>query len=104
MRSLMDGYSVTCFYEEGCKMAHSHYVLDLYYSGDRDTDVLRRDVMRIEARDDAEAIQEGIRVSGWRHPGSLRYSRHRQHGACGQPTGAHGNHGACTSAGGRVCR
>jgi hypothetical protein len=68
VRSLVDGYSVTCFYEEGCNMAHSHYVLDLYYSGDRDTDVLRRDVMRIEARDDAEAIQEGIRVSGWRHP------------------------------------
>jgi hypothetical protein len=49
-------------------MVHSHYVLDLYYSGDRDTDLMRRDVMRIEARDDAEAIQEGIRVSGWRHP------------------------------------
>ena len=32
------------------------------------SDVLRRDVMRTEARDDAEAIQEGIRVSGWRRP------------------------------------
>lgn len=49
-------------------MAHSHYVLDLYYAGDSDPEKLRREVMRIEAQDDDEAIQEGIRVSGWRHP------------------------------------
>ena len=49
-------------------MAQSHYVLDLYYAGDDDTDVLRREVMRIEARDDAEAVEEGSRISGWRHP------------------------------------
>jgi hypothetical protein len=49
-------------------MAHSHYVLDLYFEGDRDTDPLRREVLRIDAHDDAAAIEEGIRVSGWRHP------------------------------------
>lgn len=49
-------------------MAHSHYVLDLYYAGDRKTDALRREVMRIEAHDDAQAIEEGTRISGWRHP------------------------------------
>ena len=49
-------------------MAHSHYVLDLYYAGDGDTDLLRREVMRIDARDDAEAVREGTRISGWRHP------------------------------------
>jgi hypothetical protein len=49
-------------------MAHSHYVLDLYYAGVGDIDLLRREVMRIEARDDAAAIEEGIRISGWRHP------------------------------------
>ncbi|MEQ1770325.1 MAG: hypothetical protein ABL879_10845 [Devosia sp.] len=49
-------------------MAHSHYVLDLYYPGEGDIDLLRREVMRIEARDDVAAIEEGIRISGWRHP------------------------------------
>jgi hypothetical protein len=49
-------------------MAHSHYVLDLYYAGVGDPDLLRREVMRIEARDDAGAVEEGIRISGWRHP------------------------------------
>lgn len=50
-------------------MAHSHYVLDLYYPGDGDTtDLLRREVMRIDARDDAQAVEEGTRISGWRHP------------------------------------
>jgi hypothetical protein len=49
-------------------MAHSHYVLDLYYPGDGNTDLLRREVMRIDAGDDAEAVKEGTRISGWRHP------------------------------------
>ena len=49
-------------------MAHSHYVLDLYYAGVGDPDLLRREVMRIEARDDAGAVDEGTRISGWRHP------------------------------------
>ena len=49
-------------------MAHSHYVLDLYYPTDHGPDMLRREVMRIEARTDQDAIAESIRVSAWRHP------------------------------------
>jgi hypothetical protein len=49
-------------------MAHSHYVLDMYYANDGDIEPLRREVMRIEAHDDAEAIEEATRISGWRHP------------------------------------
>lgn len=49
-------------------MAHSHYVVDLYYPADGNTDTLRRDVMRIEAASDTEATEEAIRISSWRHP------------------------------------
>jgi hypothetical protein len=48
-------------------MAHSHYVMDLYYqdAGARD---LRREVLRITAADDDEAIAEATRIFGWRNP------------------------------------
>jgi hypothetical protein len=47
-------------------MAHSHYVMDLYYDdGARD---LRREVLRITAHDDDEAIGEAARIFGWRNP------------------------------------
>jgi hypothetical protein len=47
-------------------MAHSHYVMDLYFDdGTRD---LRREVLRITAHDDDEAIGEATRIFGWRFP------------------------------------
>ena len=49
-------------------MAHSHYVVDLYYATDGKPDQLRREVLRIESATDAEATEEAIRMSGWRHP------------------------------------
>lgn len=47
-------------------MAHSHYVLDLYFRADERTDRLTREVLRIDAKDDAEALAEGLRVHGWK--------------------------------------
>ena len=47
-------------------MAHSHYVMDLYFRADERSDRLVRDVLRIEAKDDEEALAEGRRVDGWR--------------------------------------
>ena len=49
-------------------MAHSHYVIDFYYPAGGKPDAMRREVMRIEAASDAEATEEAIRISGWRHP------------------------------------
>ncbi|MEO6014508.1 MAG: hypothetical protein ABIQ30_13105 [Devosia sp.] len=49
-------------------MAHSHYVIDLFYPEDHNPERFRREVLRIEAKDDAEAEAEGHRVSGWRLP------------------------------------
>lgn len=47
-------------------MAHSHYVMDLYFDdGARD---LRREVLRITAHDDDEATSEATRIFGWRNP------------------------------------
>ena len=47
-------------------MAHAHYVLDLFYVvTDRSVD-LRREVVRLAAKDDAEAVAEGVRISGWK--------------------------------------
>lgn len=51
-------------------MAHSHYVMDLYHD-DGNPNALRREVLRITASDDTEAISEANRISGWRHP--VRY-------------------------------
>ena len=49
-------------------MAHSHFVMDLYYREVRDPDLFRRDVLRIEAKDDREAEAEGRRIGAWRKP------------------------------------
>jgi hypothetical protein len=49
-------------------MAHSHYVMDLYYPQGSDPDRFRREVLRIDARDDAAAEAEGHRVDAWRKP------------------------------------
>lgn len=51
-------------------MAHSHYVMDLYYA-DAGTDALRREVLRIVAHDDGEAVSEASRINSWRQP--VRY-------------------------------
>jgi hypothetical protein len=47
-------------------MAHSHYVLDLYFQDDERSDRLRREVLRIDAKDDGEALAEGLRVDSWK--------------------------------------
>jgi hypothetical protein len=49
-------------------MAHSHFVMDLFYQEGNDPDRFRREVLRIEAKDDAEAETEGRRVNAWRKP------------------------------------
>jgi hypothetical protein len=51
-------------------MAHSHYVMDLYHD-DGNPNALRREVLRITASDDAEAISEASRINTWRQP--VRY-------------------------------
>jgi hypothetical protein len=48
-------------------MAHSHYVIDLFYREAEGSDRFRREVLRIEAADDAAAIAEAVRVDGWRN-------------------------------------
>lgn len=47
-------------------MAHSHYVMDSYFPDERGRDGLRREVMRIVADDDAEALAEAERLDGWK--------------------------------------
>jgi DNA-binding transcriptional regulator of glucitol operon len=49
-------------------MAHSHYVMDLYYPQGSDPDRFRREVLRIDAKDDEAAEAEGRRVGAWRKP------------------------------------
>lgn len=49
-------------------MAHSHYVMDLYYAAADGSDNLQREVMRIEAANDEEALEEAVRINGWRQP------------------------------------
>lgn len=44
--------------------------MDLYHD-DGDPNALRREVLRITASDDIEAISEANRISGWRQP--VRY-------------------------------
>lgn len=50
-------------------MPHSHYVMDLYYLEDAAKDRYRREVLRIEAVDDADATAEGKRIDSWRQTG-----------------------------------
>jgi len=45
-------------------VAHSHYVMDSYFSNGSTTP--RREVMRIFAHDDAEALIEAKRLDGWK--------------------------------------
>jgi hypothetical protein len=52
-------------------MVH-HYVVDLYYPDTKRPDQFRREVLRIDALDDREAIAEGLRVSDWREPSHYR--------------------------------
>ena len=49
-------------------MAHSHYVMDLFYPLAEGSDKFRREVLRIEAPDDVAAAAEGKRIDGWRQP------------------------------------
>jgi hypothetical protein len=50
-------------------MPHSHYVMDLYFREDEQSDRYRREVLRIEAGDDEAAVAEGERIDGWRQTG-----------------------------------
>ena len=47
-------------------MTRSHYVLDLYLETGRTLDRFRREVVRLTAANDEEAITEGHRVNAWR--------------------------------------
>lgn len=47
-------------------MSQSHYVLDLYYYNDDRPNNLRREVVRIAAKNDEQALAEGLRVAGWK--------------------------------------
>ena len=49
-------------------MAHSHYVMDLYYPLAEGSDRFRREVLRIDAADDEAATAEGQRIDAWRKP------------------------------------
>lgn len=49
-------------------MAHSHYMMGLYYAEDGNTDAPRREILRIATTDDTEAVNEASRISGWRQP------------------------------------
>jgi hypothetical protein len=48
-------------------MAHSHYVMDLNYRDARNPERFTREVLRIDAKDDAEAEVEGRRIDSWRN-------------------------------------
>jgi len=47
-------------------MSHSHYVMDLYFPEDNGSGRLRREVLRIVARSDEEALGECRRVDSWK--------------------------------------
>lgn len=49
-------------------MAHSHYVLDLFFQQGSDPDRYRHEVLRIDGNDDDAALAEGRRVDAWRKP------------------------------------
>jgi hypothetical protein len=58
--------------EKANTMAHVHYVMDLYFPQNDRTDQFRRDVLRIHAESDAEAVAEAHRVNGWRNSSHYR--------------------------------
>ncbi|MEO8757115.1 MAG: hypothetical protein ABI398_05105 [Devosia sp.] len=49
-------------------MAHSHYVMDLYFPDDGGPEGFRREALRIEAADDDEALAECKRIDSWKRP------------------------------------
>ena len=53
-------------------MAHSHYVLDLYFHNDAHPDRPHHEVLRIAADGDEAAATEGKRISRWRKPESFK--------------------------------
>lgn len=53
-------------------MAHSHYVMDLYFTDDAHPERPHHEVLRIVANSDAEAVIEGRRINGWRKPRSFQ--------------------------------
>ena len=48
-------------------MAHSHYVMDLYFLAAGNSDKLRREVLRLDVKGDDDAMSEGQRINGWRN-------------------------------------
>jgi hypothetical protein len=53
-------------------MAHSHYVVDLYFRDTTNPDRLHHEALRIVADNDDAAIAEGKRIDGWKHPHSFQ--------------------------------
>ena len=53
-------------------MAHVHYVMDLYFSEDDSGERFRREVLRIHAESEADAVAEAERVNGWRNSSHYR--------------------------------
>jgi hypothetical protein len=50
-------------------MAHSHYVMDSYFSDDAKPNGFRRETLRMDdLADDTAAIAEGKRIEGWKKP------------------------------------
>jgi hypothetical protein len=50
-------------------MAHSHYVMDSYFSDGAGANGLRRETVRMDdLADDTAAIVEGKRIEGWKKP------------------------------------
>jgi hypothetical protein len=47
-------------------MSHSHYVMDFYFAEARRPGGFRREVLRVVAIDDAEAVAEGRRIDEWK--------------------------------------
>lgn len=50
-------------------MAHSHYVMDLYFRESEGSDRYHREVLRIDAANDEAAAAEGQRIDAWRKSG-----------------------------------
>jgi hypothetical protein len=42
--------------------------MDLYYTDEKSRDGFRREALRMDVADDAEAVTEGQRVEQWRKP------------------------------------
>ncbi len=53
-------------------MAHSHYVMDLYFPDGGPSNRPRREALRIVADNDEAAVLEGQRIESWRKPASFQ--------------------------------